>query len=209
MGLEAQRATVERLLGGRGVIEHEYVEIETGKGRDALAKRPQLAAAIAQCRKSKAKLLVAKLDRLARDVRFFLELLDTGVHVAFADVPETQGPMGRFILTTMAAVAELEAGMISERTKAALAAARVRGTRLGNPKLLADPKGFADAREAVFRSKYLQGVDLAAEIRGIRELGVTDYRQIAAALNARGVPTPRGGRWHPSSVYRQVKRLDI
>lgn len=207
LGLEAQRTTVERFLGGRGVIEHEYVEIETGKGRNALAKRPQLAAAIAKCRKSKAKLLVAKLDRLARDVRFFLELLDSGVAVAFADMPETAGPMGRFLLTTMAAVAELEAGMISERTKAALAAAKARGTRLGNPLIHADPKAFAEAREAVFRSKYLDGVDLAAEIKAVRDSGVTDYRSIAATLNARGIPTPRGGKWHPSSVHRQVKRL--
>lgn len=207
LGLEAQRTTVERFLGGRGVIEHEYVEIETGKGRNALAKRPQLAAAIAKCRKSKAKLLVAKLDRLARDVRFFLELLDSGVAVAFADMPETAGPMGRFLLTTMAAVAELEAGMISERTKAALAAAKARGTRLGNPLIHADPKAFAEAREAVFRSKYLDGVDLAAEIKAVRDSGVTDYRSIAATLNARGIPTPRGGKWHPSSVHRQVRRL--
>lgn len=177
LGLEAQRATVERFLGGRGVADQEYIEIETGKGRNALAKRPQLAAAIAKCRKTKAKLLVAKLDRLARDVRFFLELLDSGVHVAFADVPETQGPMGRFILTTMAAVAELEAGMISERTKAALAAAKARGTKLGNPLIHADAKAFAEAREAVFRKRYLAGVDLAAEIKAVRESGVTDYRE--------------------------------
>lgn len=209
LGLEAQRATVERFLGGRGVIEHEYVEIETGKGRNALAKRPQLAAAIAKCRKSKAKLLVAKLDRLARDVRFFLELLDSGVAVAFADMPETAGPMGRFLLTTMAAVAELEAGMISERTKAALAAAQARGTRLGNPLIHADAKAFAEAREAVFRAKYLDGIDLATEIRAVREAGVTGYRGIADALNARGVPTPRGGRWHPASVHRQVRRLGL
>lgn len=208
LGLEAQRATVGRFLGGRGQVDQEYVEVETGKGRNALAKRPQLAAAIAKCRKTKAKLLVAKLDRLARDVRFFLELLDSGVHVAFADVPETQGPMGRFILTTMAAVAELEAGMISERTKAALAVAKARGTQLGNPNLLADPKAFAEAREAAFRKRYLDGVDITAEITAIREVGISDYRGIATALNAKGVPTPRGGQWHPSSVHRQVKRLD-
>lgn len=207
LGLEAQRATVERFLGGRGQVDQEYVEVETGKGRNALAKRPQLAAAIAKCRKTKAKLLVAKLDRLARDVRFFLELLDSGVSVAFADMPETAGPMGRFLLTTMAAVAELEAGMISERTKAALAAAKARGTQLGNPDLLSDPKGFAEAREAVFRERYLGTIDLAAEIRAVKEFGATDYRSIANALNAKGVPTPRGGKWHPSSVHRQVKRL--
>lgn len=209
LGLEAQRATVERFLGGRGVIEHEYVEIETGKGRNALAKRPQLAAAIALCRRSKARLLVAKLDRLARDVRFFLELLDSGVSVAFADMPETAGPMGRFLLTTMAAVAELEAGMVSERTKAALAAAKARGTRLGNPLIHADAKAFAEAREAVFRAKYLDGIDLAAEIRAVQESGITGYREIASALNARGVPTPRGARWHPASVHKQMKRLGM
>jgi DNA invertase Pin-like site-specific DNA recombinase len=123
------------------------------------------------------------------------------------DLPETKGATGRFLLTNLAAVAELEAGMIGERTRAALAAAKARGTRLGNPLIHADAKAFAEAREAVFRERYLDGIDLAAEIQAVRESGVTDYRSLAAALNAKGIPTPRGGKWHPSSVHRQVQRL--
>lgn len=209
LGLEAQKSTVTNFLKPGDEVAAEFLEVETGKGMDAFARRPQLAAAVAECRRSKSKLLVAKLDRLARNVRFFLELMDShGVTVVFCDVPETAGPMGRFMLTTLAAVAELEAGMISERTKAALAAAKARGTRLGNPLIHADAKGFAEAREAVFRAKYLDGIDLAAEIRTVREAGAKGYREIADALNAKGVPTPRGGRWYPSSVHRQVRRLN-
>lgn len=209
LGLEAQKATVMTFLKLGDEVITEFLEVETGKGMDAFSRRPQLAAAVAECRRTKSKLLVAKLDRLARNVRFFLELMDShGVTVVFCDVPETGGPMGRFLLTTMAAVAELEAGMISERTKAALAAAKARGTRLGNPLIHADAKAFAEAREAVFRAKYLDGIDLAAEIEAVREAGATGYRDIADALNTKGVPTPRGGRWHPSSVHRQMKRMD-
>lgn len=209
LGLEAQKSTVERFVAPGDEIVAEFIEIETGKGRDAFSKRPRLAAAVAECRRSKAKLLIAKLDRLARNVRFFLELMDSGIGVVICDLPETKGATGRFLLTNLAAVAELEAGMIGERTKAALAAAKSRGKRLGNPDLLADPKAFANAREAMFRARYLAGIDLAAEINAVRESGAMDFRSIAAALNTKGVPTPRGGRWHPSSVHRQVRRLGL
>lgn len=210
LGLEAQKATVTAFLKPGEEVVAEFLEVETGKGADAFARRPQLAAAVAECRRSKSKLLVAKLDRLARNVRFFLELMDShGVTVVFCDVPETAGPLGRFMLTTLAAVAELEAGMISERTKAALAAAKARGTLLGNPLIHADARAFAEAREAAFRKRHLDGIDLAAEIRAIREAGVTDYRGLATALNAKGIPTPRGGKWHPSSIHRQAKRLGL
>jgi DNA invertase Pin-like site-specific DNA recombinase len=124
LGLEAQKETVQQHLnGGRWQI----VEVESGKR----ASRPQLEAALAACKKHKAKLIVAKLDRLSRNVSFLLKLIDAGVEVLFADPPELNGAMGRFILTTMASVAELEAGLISERTKAALKAAKARGVRLG------------------------------------------------------------------------------
>ena len=112
------------------------------------AKRPQLDAALAACKKHKAKLVVAKLDRLSRNVSFLLKLIDSGVEVLFADLPELNGAMGRFMLTTMASVAELEAGLISERTKAALKAAKARGVRLGRhgAEVLA-PRFKAEARQ--------------------------------------------------------------
>jgi DNA invertase Pin-like site-specific DNA recombinase len=117
----------QRLNGGPWQLVAEFVEVESGK----LAKRPQLDAALSACKKHKAKLVVAKLDRLSRNVSFLLKLIDSGVDVLFADLPELNGAMGRFMLTTMASVAELEAGLISERTKAALKAAKTRGVRLG------------------------------------------------------------------------------
>jgi len=117
LGLDAQKEAVQqRLNGGRWQLVAEFVEIESGKR----ARRPQLDAALAACKKHKAKLVVAKLDRLSRNVSFLLKLIDSGVDVLFADLPELNGAMGGFMLTTMASVAELEAGLISERTKAAL-----------------------------------------------------------------------------------------
>jgi DNA invertase Pin-like site-specific DNA recombinase len=117
LGLEAQREAVNlRFNGGPWQLVGEFVEIESGRR----AKHPQLEAALAACKKQKAKLLVAKLDRLFRNTRFLLALIESGVEVLFADLPEVTGAMGKFILTQMAAVAELEAGLIGERTKAAL-----------------------------------------------------------------------------------------
>ena len=128
LGLDAQKEAVEqRLNGGRWQLVAEFVEIESGKR----AKRPQLDAALAACKKQKAKLVVAKHDRLSRNASFLLKLIDSGVEVLIADLPELNGAMGRFMLTTMASVAELEAGLIAERTKAALKAAKARGVRLG------------------------------------------------------------------------------
>ena len=133
----------QRLNGGRWQLVAEFVEIELGKR----PKRPQLDAALAACKKHKAKLVVAKLDRLSRNVSFLL-MIDSGVEVLFADLPELNGAMGRFMLTTMASVAELEAGLISERTKAALNAAKARGVKLGRhgAEVLA-PKFKAEARQ--------------------------------------------------------------
>lgn len=208
LGLDAQRVAIERFLSVGDTVIGEFIEVETGKGYNALDRRPQLQAAVALCRKTKAQLLIAKLDRLARNVRFFLELMDSGIGVVFCDVPETRGATGRFLLTNLAAVAELEAGLISERTRAALAAAKARGTRLGNPRMLADPVGFAQAREEVFRQRHLEGIDLEAVVASLHADGVTTLRAISAKLNADGVPSPRGGKWHPSTVHRLLKRLE-
>jgi DNA invertase Pin-like site-specific DNA recombinase len=148
----------QRLNGGRWQLVAEFVEIESGRR----AKRPQLDAALAACKKHKAKLVVAKLDRLSRNVSFLLKLIDSGVEVLFADLPELNGAIGRFMLTTMASVAELEAGLISERTKAALKAAKARGVRLGRhgAEVLA-PQYRAEAHQ---RAQELQPI--IAERRG-------------------------------------------
>ena len=196
LGLEAQKEAVQhRLNGGTWQLVAEFVEVESGK----LAKRPQLDAALSACKKHKAKLVVAKLDRLSRNVSFLLKLIDSGVDVLFADLPELNGAMGRFMLTTMASVAELEAGLISERTKAALKAAKSRGVRLGRhgAEILA-PRYREEARQ---RAVQLQPV--IAELKG---QGLS-LAKIASELNKRKVPTPRGGRWDHSSVRNVMQRL--
>src|SRR5713101_1457574 len=128
LGLEAQRAAVETYLnGGDWRIVEEHTEVESGKNSD----RPALDKALAAARLHRASLVVSKVDRLTRSVAFLSRLLEAGVDVRFADLPEIEGATGRFLLQQMVAVAELEAGMISKRTKDALAAAKRRGTKLG------------------------------------------------------------------------------
>jgi DNA invertase Pin-like site-specific DNA recombinase len=140
---------------------------------------------------------VAKLDRLSRNVAFLLKLIDSGVDVLFADLPDLNGAMGKFVLITMANVAELEAGLVSERTKAALKAAKARGVKLGRygAEVLA-PKYH---EEAVRRAKELEPL--------IRELRGYSLNQIAGELNRRKVKTPRGGRWDHSSVRNILCRM--
>ena len=128
LGLEAQRAAVENYLnGGKWKLIKEFVEVESGRRSD----RPKLAEALAMRRAHRTALVVAKVDRLARSQNFLSRILEAGVDVRFCDLPQIEGPTGRFLLQSMMAVAELEAGMISARTKAALAASKARGTRLG------------------------------------------------------------------------------
>ena len=196
-GIDAQRkAVADRLNGGNWKLVEEFVEVESGRRRS----RPELQMALGACRKHKAKLIVGKLDRLARDTKFLLTLLDSGVEVLFCDLPHIPGAMGRFVVTQMAAVAELEAGLISERTKAGLAVAKQRGVRLGRTgaEILA-PKFRAEAKA---RAEQLAPI--------IRELQRDGYsmRGIAGELEKRKVQTPRGGSWHPQLVKRIVQRLD-
>ena len=126
LGLDAQRRTVADFLnGGSWELIAEYVEAESGRKRD----RPELEAALSACRIHNATLIVAKVDRLTRSSAFLHKLLEARVEIMFCDLPEITGPTGKFMLNQMAAVAELEAGMISQRTKAALAAAKARGAQ--------------------------------------------------------------------------------
>jgi DNA invertase Pin-like site-specific DNA recombinase len=130
---DAQKETVHAFLnGGSWDLIGEYVEVETGRA----INRPQLAKALAQCRVMAATLIVANVSRLTRSVSFLSRLLDAGVDVRFCDLPQIEGPTGRFMLQQMAAVAELEAGLIGDRTRKALAAAKARGVKLGNPQNL-------------------------------------------------------------------------
>src|SRR6185369_9410255 len=139
LGLDAQRtAVLDYLNGGGWKLLGEFTEVETSKGRNALACRPQLRAALEACRKQKATLLIAKLDRLARNVHFISGLMESGVEFVAVDMPQAN----RFVVHILAAVAEQEAEAISKRTKAALAAARARGTKLGGRRVSA--KRFAE-----------------------------------------------------------------
>lgn len=205
LGLDAQREAVRNYLnGGHWKLIDEFTEAESGKRDD----RPALAQALTRCRNTGATLVVAKLDRLARNTQFLLTVIhesgDAGV--VFCDLPTIpEGPTGKFMLTQMASVAELEAGLISQRTKAALKAAKARGVVLGcrNKKIAKYAKQGAKA-SAVARSEKAQkrAIDILADIRAIHSNGATSLRQIAAALNERGITTSRGGEWSAVQVQR-------
>lgn len=209
LGLEAQQETVQRHLGDQEPMA-EYVETESGKRAD----RPQLRAALDRCRRTGAVLVVAKLDRLARNARFLLELLDSGVQIEFADLPQLSGPQGKFLLASMANVAELEAGLISQRTKAALKQARARGKKLGaQPGNSPLPAYIAANGNTAGVQGAIAAADQRAEIwRGIFE-GMVGRRlslnAMAKELNAAGEVTPRGGRWTAKAASRMIARLDL
>ena len=206
LGIEAQRAAVENYLnGGNWRITAEFTEIESGKRSD----RPELTRALAAARLHHVPVVVAKVDRLTRSVAFLSRLLEAGVDVRFADLPAIEGPTGRFILQQMAAVAELEAGMISKRTKDALAAAKARGKKLGGYRGARLSKAARAAGRAAVANKARQrAADLAPVITELRSAGVTSLRAIAAALNARSIPTATGhGSWSAVQVSRTMTRL--
>jgi len=209
LGLEAQRAAVETYLnGGRWTLVAEYIEAESGKR----AARPKLAKALAHAQAIGATVVFAKLDRLFRNTKFLLTLIDSKVDVVFCDLPHVPpGATGRFLLTQMASVAELEGGLISERTKAALAAAKARGVKLGNPNgaraLRGKQVGNAAAVAAVKANAEQRAANLRAIVEDLHMQGVTSVRAVATALNERGILTPRGGAWHATSAARLLARI--
>lgn len=197
LGIGAQREVIDRYVAAAsGAVMAEFIEVESGRRND----RPQLAAALAACRLQGCTLLIARPDRLVRNVSFLSGLMEAGVEFVAADMPSVT----RFTIPILAAVAEEEARFASARTKAALAAVKARGVRLGNPNLL--PGSAAGARAAAAaKSKQAQqrADDLVFVLTEIRAAGVVSYAGIARALTARGVPTLSGrGRWDPSTVRR-------
>jgi DNA invertase Pin-like site-specific DNA recombinase len=201
LGLEAQRDAVTRFAATEGFeVAHEFVEVETGKGSDALDRRPQLAAALAEARKRKCAIVVAKLDRLSRDVHFISGLMAERVQFIVAELGADVDP---FILHLFAALAEKERVMIATRTRDALQRAKARGVKLGGPRLAQARKAAAAAVEA---NADRHAANILPIIREVQRAGARSLRAIAEALNARGVPTARGGRWQAMTVSNVLAR---
>jgi len=197
LGLDAQRATVAAFADQNGfAVEREYVEVETGKGHDALERRPKLAEALAHAKRLKAPVIVSKLCRLGRDVHFISGLMSKRVPFIVAELGPNVDP---FMLHVYAAVAEQERSLIASRTRDALQAAKRRGAKLGRTGRVRAKENKAAAQK--------HASSLAPLIREIQAAGFTSVRAVAGELNRREVPTPRGGQWHPTTVARVLARI--
>jgi DNA invertase Pin-like site-specific DNA recombinase len=202
LGIEAQREALARFAATEGFeVAREFTEIETGKGADALDRRPQLSAALAEPRRRKCAIAVAKLDRLSRDVHFISGLM---VHRVPFLVAELGADVDPFVLHLYAALAEKERRLISQRTKAALKAAKKRGVRLGNPQI-AKAQTIGAARVKAEADRFAESV--LPRIREAQRAGAKSLRAIADALNARGVHTARGGKWAATQVRDILRRV--
>jgi len=202
LGLDAQRKAVTDFLnGGSWNLVAEVTEVESGKADD----RPQLEQALAVCELSGATLVVAKLDRLSRNLAFLAKLQESGAHFVAADMPEAN----ELTIHIMAAVAQAERKAISKRTKEALAAAKAKGVRLGGNRgnlqdLKAGPAKSANVRQ---RHATERAEKVLRQIETIANAGEgKSLRQIATALNERGITAPRGGTWHASQVRAVLQR---
>lgn len=210
LGIEAQQETVRRFLsseGGGWPPLASFTEHESGRRND----RPELARALAMCRARGATLVVAKVDRLTRSQAFLEKLRDSGVDVRFCDLPDVKGATGRFLLSQMASVAELEAGLISERTKAALAAKVARDGHTWDRKAkhhLVPGAGQEQASRAVSTQADKRADDLRDFIGQLQADGITSHRGIAKALNEASVRTARGGAWQSSNVRNLLARIE-
>jgi len=196
LGLEGQQKAVRNYLdGGVWELVGEFIEVESGKKSD----RPQLVAALDTCRKQKARLIIAKIDRLSRNLAFIATLMDSGVEFVAVDNPHAN----KLTIHILAAVAEHEREAISERTKAALAAAKARGTRLGTP----DPHGAVSRMLAARAARAEQFVsNVMPIVCDIQRAGHRSANAVAKQLNARKVPTARGGRWTHVQVQHLLAR---
>ena len=205
LGLKAQRTAVDNYLnGGNWTLLDTFTEVESGRRND----RPELAKALDLCRRKKATLVIAKLDRLARNVAFIANLMEANVDLVAVDMPQAN----RLTLHIMAAMAEHEAQAVSQRTKAALQAAKDRGRKLGwsiparrGEQAQASAKGVTSNRTTADRF----AANVVPVIRDIERAGVTTLQGIADALNARGIRTARGRRWYATTVKNVLDRASV
>lgn len=206
LGLEAQQASIDGFVRDGDVVVARYVEVESGKKAD----RPQLTRALDHCRRIGATLLIAKLDRLARDVHLISGLMKSGVPFKAVDMPEAS----EFLIHITAAVAEQEARQIGARTRAALAAAKTRGVVLGGYRGVPPTEAAQQAATAAAAIVRSQAADsFAASLRpvlaAVMAEGAKSLREVADMLNARGVRTVRGGSWSAVQVMRLIERCDV
>jgi DNA invertase Pin-like site-specific DNA recombinase len=206
LGLEAQRKVIEDFAKSRGAeVLSRFTEVESGRKAD----RPELAKALHLAKVTGATLVIAKLDRLSRNAAFLLALRDSGVRFVAVDMPEAND----LTVGIMALVAQAEREAISRRTKEALAVAKARGVKLGNPNGAASlgraGKGGVALRAAVSANAVGFAADLAAVIEDIRLAGHTSLRAIAAELTARGIRTRRGGAWGVGNLKKLLRRCDV
>jgi DNA invertase Pin-like site-specific DNA recombinase len=202
LGIEAQRATVARFAEAEGLtLIAEFVEAETGKGADALDRRPQLAAALVAACTAKCSVLVSKLDRLSRDVAFVAGLMAQRVPFIVAELGRDADP---FMLHLYAALAEKERRLISERTKAALAVRKASGSKLGNPSNIREAGDMG--RATLIAAADENARSLLPVLWIVRNEGSITLAAITSALNDRRIPTARGARWHVSSVANLLAR---
>ncbi|AHY52593.1 recombinase family protein [Bradyrhizobium japonicum] len=194
LGLDAQRRAINAFAANEATeIVGEFVDVETGKGADALEKRPQLAAALQKAKQMNCAIVVSKLCRLSRDVHFISGLMTKRIPFVVSELGKDVDP---FFLHLYAAFAERERRAISERTRLALAEAKHRGKRLGNQRQADVNKAAAATRDA-----QLEPI--------LKTLWDLPYREIAQELTDRGIPSPRGGAWNAMTVMRVIKRLGI
>jgi len=200
LGLEAQQSSVRSFMAAQsGTLSAEFTEVETGKGSDALSKRPQLKAALALCKKTGSTLVIAKLDRLARNVHFISGLIESGVDFVAADMPQAN----KVMLQMHAVMSEWERDQISARTKAALAAAKARGVALGT----AGPANLQPNIATRQSAAEAFALKLAPVLTGFKAQGLSQRQQVAA-LNALSITTPSGGTaWSLIQLQRVLARL--
>ena len=200
LGLEAQKEAVMTYLNGGGwALIADFTEIETGKGANALERRPELQKALVIAKKEKATLIIGKLDRLARNVHFISGLLESGVSFVCADMPEAD----RTMIQMMSVFAEFEARKISQRTKEALAIKKAQGVKLGNPNPDLDKMNTPRIEKAEAQAEKVRSLLESFLAAGMRQ------RQMADELNRLGIPASRGGKWQQAQVQRVLKRLAL